>query len=150
MKSKKNIISAIIFLGFVAVIILGITAGSSDGKSSTEKEALTNLASCLADSGAKFYGAYWCPHCMEQKRMFGVAATKELPYVECGVPGSRTEQTEICKTEKVEKYPTWKFADGTVHQGGMTPKQLAEKTSCEYVDTAATEASTDTGTSEVN
>jgi len=21
------------------------------------------LAECLTESGAKFYGAYWCPHC---------------------------------------------------------------------------------------
>ncbi|MDR5696083.1 MAG: vitamin K epoxide reductase family protein, partial [Armatimonadota bacterium] len=51
------------------------------------------LAKHLAASGAKFYGAYWCPHCTEQKRMFGDAA-RYLTYVECDgrAPEGRREE----------------------------------------------------------
>jgi thiol-disulfide isomerase/thioredoxin len=81
------------------------------------------LASCLADSGAKFYGAYWCPHCKNQKAMFGDAA-ESLPYVEC------TEEEEVCMQQKIEVYPTWIFADGTRATGEQSLAKLAEKTGC--------------------
>ena len=29
------------------------------------------FARCLKDRQVKMYGAYWCPHCAEQKEMFG-------------------------------------------------------------------------------
>jgi hypothetical protein len=29
------------------------------------------FAKCLASKQAKMYGLYWCPHCAEQKEMFG-------------------------------------------------------------------------------
>src|SRR3989344_3569664 len=29
------------------------------------------FAQCLTDNGAKMFGAYWCPHCSDQKKMFG-------------------------------------------------------------------------------
>ena len=53
------------------------------------------LAKCLTANGAKFYGAYWCPHCEAQKKSFGVSV-KYLPYVECAIRGSE-EMTQICK-----------------------------------------------------
>jgi hypothetical protein len=28
------------------------------------------FAQCLKDKDAKFYGAFWCPHCQNQKAMF--------------------------------------------------------------------------------
>ena len=34
------------------------------------------------------YGLYWCPHCIEQKQMFG-EAFHYVPYVECAIKGSR-------------------------------------------------------------
>lgn len=43
---------------------------------------LDPLASGIASKGAKFYGAFWCPHCQAQKKIFDNAA-RLLPYVEC-------------------------------------------------------------------
>ena len=37
-------------------------------------DRLAALADHLRESGAVFYGAYWCPHCQAQKQMFGAAA----------------------------------------------------------------------------
>ena len=37
------------------------------------------FAKCLATKQAKMYGLYWCPHCIEQKEMFG-AAFHYVPY----------------------------------------------------------------------
>ena len=63
------------------------------------------LARHLAKSGAVFYGAYWCPHCQEQKERFGGAAAA-LPYVECDPKGERS-QTERCRAAGVKVFPTW-------------------------------------------
>src|SRR3989344_8083454 len=43
---------------------------------------LDEFARCLKDRGAIFYGAFWCPHCQNQKTMFG-RSSRLLPYVEC-------------------------------------------------------------------
>ena len=65
------------------------------------------FARCLADKQFKMYGAYWCPHCAEQKENFG-ASFKNVPYVECGIPGNpRGGETQQCKDEGIKRFPTW-------------------------------------------
>ena len=34
-----------------------------------------SFAQCLATKQAKMYGLYWCPHCVEQKEMFGAGVS---------------------------------------------------------------------------
>lgn len=65
------------------------------------------LAAHLTATGARFYGASWCPHCQQQKALFGDAA-EALPYVECsphGGPG--TPQATACLAAEITSYPTW-------------------------------------------
>ena len=65
------------------------------------------FARCLAEKQLKMYGAYWCPHCTEQKEKFA-ASFQYVPYVECGIPGNpRGGQTQQCKDEGIKKFPTW-------------------------------------------
>lgn len=85
---------------------------------------LSDFASCLAEKGATMYGAWWCPHCKEQKAMFGEEATEKLAYVEC------TENPQLCIEKKVQYYPTWIFADGSLVTGTQNFASLSEKTSC--------------------
>lgn len=82
------------------------------------------LAQGIADSGAKFYGAFWCPNCQEQKAQFGKSA-RLLPYIECSTPDSKG-QLKVCADEKITAYPTWIFADGSVRQGVLTRDELSE------------------------
>ena len=86
------------------------------------------LARCIASTTTKFYGAFWCPHCADQKREFGDAA-KYLPYVECSLPDASGE-TAACKTIGVEHYPTWIFPDGSRLEGVVSPQELANKAGC--------------------
>lgn len=86
------------------------------------------LAQCLADKGAKFYGAYWCPHCQAQKEAFGNSA-RLLPYIECAATGN--SQTQECTDAGVKSYPTWVFADGSRVTGEQTLTALAQKTNCQ-------------------
>ena len=84
------------------------------------------LAEQLADSGALFYGAYWCPHCQEQKALFG-ASQDRLPYVECSPSGPRGSTASSCVSAGVQSYPTWVFADGSRVNAVMTLRELADR-----------------------
>jgi hypothetical protein len=93
---------------------------------------LDAFAKCLKDSGALFYGAFWCPHCQNQKNDFNTffeSAKDSLPYVECSTPDGRG-QLQVCKDQDIKAYPTWKFADGSVETGELSFARLAEKTKC--------------------
>ena len=92
-----------------------------------------SFAQCLADEGAVFYGAFWCPHCADQKNMFG-NSDRLLPYKECSLPSGQG-QNEECNAAGIETYPTWDFADGTRAQGVQSISTLAEKTNCELPET---------------
>ncbi len=87
-----------------------------------------NFATCIADSETVFYGAFWCPHCADQKALFGDSVDL-LPYVECD-PNGKDSQTQLCKEEGIEGYPTWKFPDGTVKSGLVSLEDLSDLTSC--------------------
>jgi hypothetical protein len=89
---------------------------------------LDAFAQCLASKQAKMYGAYWCPHCGDEERMFG-SSFKYVPYVECGVPGSRAETPE-CKADGIKHYPTWVFASGERHEGTLPLQTLGQMTGC--------------------
>ena len=98
-------------------------------ESSLNASSLEILANCIGDKGAKFYGAFWCAHCNNQKEMFGNAA-ELLPYIECSTPDGEG-QLDVCKDNNVGSYPTWEFADGSRETGELSPEKLAEKTGCE-------------------
>ncbi|MCB9809109.1 hypothetical protein H6776_01795 [Candidatus Nomurabacteria bacterium] len=87
-----------------------------------------DFAECIADSGATFYGAFWCPHCLDQKSMFGKAADS-LPYVECSLP-DRSGQTEECTEAGITGYPTWDY-QGDRFSGTLSLEVLAALTQCE-------------------
>jgi uncharacterized membrane protein len=54
------------------------------------------LAKHLTQVGARLYTAYWCPHCRDQKELFGKQAAAELQVIECA-PDGRNNQAELCK-----------------------------------------------------
>lgn len=123
--NKGTIVIAGVAVAMVALI--GYVAMNSESSSVPGK--LDTFAQCLGEKGVTFYGAFWCPHCQEQKRDFGSSA-KFLPYVECSLPDGRT-RTPICIEKGIESYPTWDFADGTRVTGNMNLEELRDKTGCE-------------------
>ncbi|MEK7551848.1 MAG: hypothetical protein AAB534_00310 [Patescibacteria group bacterium] len=120
MKNKAILIGIIIVvIAFAAY--LAIPATSGPGK-------YDEFAQCLKDKGALFYGAFWCPHCRDQKDLFEGSASK-LPYVECSTPDGKG-QLSVCEEKEIKSYPTWTFADGEIVASLMTLEQLSTKTGC--------------------
>src|SRR3989338_11299699 len=101
--NKRNIIIAII-------IIIVVVAGYFIWTENKKPGLYDDFAKCLKDKGAKFYGAFWCSHCQNQKKLFE-SSEKYLPYVECSTPDGNG-QLEVCKKENIQAYPTWQFSDG--------------------------------------
>ncbi len=119
----------IIGVGVVAILLAGAGFWFWGGGSAAPVPAKYDaLAQCLKDSGVKFYGAFWCPHCQSQKKIFGKSA-KLLPYIECSTPDGKS-QKDICRDNKIESYPTWVFADGSTTTGEISIEKLAEKSAC--------------------
>ena len=87
-----------------------------------------SFAKCLAGKQAKMYGLYWCPHCADQKAMFG-SAFKYVPYVECAIKGSK-ELAPECKVAGVKLFPSWQFGMDPPKEGVLSLDALSEKTGC--------------------
>lgn len=132
------------FMGFIVAVVtltstLAIYAPINSGPSqagdipgevgppitTTSGPAETALAQHLSDIDAKMYGAWWCPHCHDQKQLFGATAAKQIPYVECAEDG-QNPQTELCRSkEGVTGFPTWEI-NGKFYPGTMSLEALAE------------------------
>ncbi len=86
------------------------------------------FAQCLTDKGVIFYGAWWCPHCKNQKKMFG-SAFPNVTYVECS-PGGTKSMSQECQDAGVTGYPAWKLSDGTFLSGEQSFEDLAKASEC--------------------
>jgi thiol-disulfide isomerase/thioredoxin len=123
----KNKTWSLVILLLVLIVSLGIY-----NRLNRTPGELDELAKCIKDSGAKFYGTYWCPFCKSQKEQFASSA-RFLPYVECAKPGGQGTNP-LCKNEDIKGYPTWIFADGSRLSSELSPVALAEKTGCNLVN----------------
>ncbi len=124
-KQKSNFL--FYFVGFLIVAGIGFVLWDNNNKPGKYDE----LTSCMAGSGAKMYGAWWCPHCNDQKQDFGKSwkiFADAGGYVECST--AERQQTEICKQAGIDSYPTWRFADGSELSGKVDIYNLAQKSGC--------------------
>lgn len=133
-------IGQLLFTGIIVALVtivgtLGIYANiggsaqagtdqSGPAITSTSGQAEIALAKHLTSIGAKMYGAYWCPHCHDQKQLFGQQAWREVTYVECA-PDGLNAQPQVCQAQQIEGYPTWEV-NGKKLSGRQTLQQLAE------------------------
>jgi hypothetical protein len=120
----KKVLYIVITLVVIAGLVWLIKTPGKSGK-------YDDLAQCIKDKGAIFYGAFWCPHCQAQKARFGRSA-KLLPYVECSTPDGKG-QLQVCIDKNIQTYPTWYFPNGTstdIVTGEIELVDLAQRTSC--------------------
>ena len=122
---KKTKVIFIISVLIISVILVGC---SSTGPPET-------FAKCLTEGGIKIFGAYWCPNCITQKKMFG-DSWEYVNYIECSLPGGKG-QTQYCKQAGIEGYPTWEFEDGTRRSGVIQLEELSSITGCSLIDATA-------------
>lgn len=110
--------------GMVAVPALALIASSQAGWLSPPADPrLEALALHLDKTGAKYYGAFWCPNCQKQRALFGRSADK-LPYVECSPNGRNGALAFECASAGIQNLPTWVIR-GQTHVGVIAPEELA-------------------------
>jgi len=111
-----------------ALLALAATAAHAEVRIHNDLD-LGELASCVSDSGALYYGAHWCPMCRKQNAYFE-GYSDALPYVECYDGPKSWGMNETCRSEDVKAFPTWIFGDGSVRRGALSPLALASATGC--------------------
>lgn len=114
----------IIFGGIAVVLVIALLWYIEDSKPGEYDD----FAKCIADANATFYGTKTCPHCNEQKEMFGKSVSL-LPYVECSLPAGMG-QAQACNDAGIRAYPTWVFSDGSRELGRLSFEVLSQKTGC--------------------
>jgi len=119
-------------VGFVVVMMHLVYSDLLGGR---EDPRLQALATHLDESGARFYGAFWCSACQQQKRLFGASADR-LPYVECTPDGRGGIVAQACVVENVTQYPTW-VIDGRRYEGVLRPEEIARHAEFDWDAAAA-------------
>lgn len=121
---KRNLILA----GAIALVIIVLLVIGNRPAAPIAEGKYAEFATCIAKSGATYYGAFWCPNCKHQEELFGDAKSL-LPRIECSTPDGRS-QLAVCSQANVTAYPTWEFADGSRAQGVQSLETLARRTGC--------------------
>ena len=81
------------------------------------------LARHLKEIGAKEYIAWWCPHCHEQKLLFGYVAYQEVPHTDCALTDNPNNQKPECEKAGIQSYPTWRIK-GKTYMGAQSLEDL--------------------------
>tara|TARA_Y100001970_G_C14152449_1_gene813518 strand:+ start:638 stop:1576 length:939 start_codon:yes stop_codon:yes gene_type:complete len=92
-------------------------------KSSMKK---IKFARFLNENGIVMYSAYWCPHCHDQKELFGQEAVEELTIIECAKDG-KNNKFELCQQKEIEGFPSWEI-DNQIYSGTRELSELGELT----------------------
>lgn len=126
MKIQKQILISVLIFLVTAAVLVGFYFLMNRGSSSEKPKDMEAFTKCLSDGGVKIYGASWCPHCQNQKKMFG-DSIKNI-YIECYPDGNTL--TDICKQAGINGFPTWEFQNGKRLSGGLTFQQISDNSNC--------------------
>lgn len=114
----------------IIIIVVVIIVAAALGYKYKRDHRYDSFARCLKDRGVMMYGAYWCPHCAEEKELFG-ASFKQAPYTECGVEGNTRLESQVCKDAGIQRFPTWQFPPtGERVEGNLSLEALSDRTGC--------------------
>lgn len=94
---------------------------------SSSGTAEIELAKFLTSKGVKMYSAYWCPHCYEQKQLFGKQAWEQVTNIECAADAKKNPQPQVCAQAGIKGFPTWSI-NGKLDSGVKKLAKLAELT----------------------
>ena len=109
-----------------AIDVKQLTENESPNLTTSSSTQKINFAKFLSESNIVMYSAYWCPHCHDQKQLFGKEAVKELKVVECAKNGKDSEY-ELCQTKGIRGLPSWEI-NGEIISGTRDLNELATKT----------------------
>lgn len=124
MKQKKKVFVTLVLL---VVIVAGswlVTKAITNftGYSVNNPENINEFAKCLTEKNAELYVNAGCPHCAEQKAMFG-DSLKYLKIIDC------VDNPDLCLEKEIRYVPTW-IINENKEVGKKSFEELAELSGC--------------------
>lgn len=129
-----------IILGFVVLSMMALIGCTTVTDSTTTEpakegvDAQTNVpaassnddfAKCLTDKGIELYTTSWCPHCKNQKDLFG-SSVQYLKLYTCDL-----QDAAACEKTGVESIPAWKFPNQKeLSTGTKSLEELSQLSGC--------------------
>ncbi len=89
-------------------------------------KAKVDFAKYLSDNKVVMYSAYWCPHCNDQKQLFGKEAINKLVIIECAKDG-KNNKYKLCQDKGIEGFPSWEI-NNEIYSGTRSLKELSQMT----------------------
>tara|TARA_B100000965_G_scaffold226508_1_gene189616 strand:+ start:44 stop:982 length:939 start_codon:yes stop_codon:yes gene_type:complete len=109
---------------------------SSEGTPPIVKNYSSNekirFAKFLNKNQIVMYSAYWCPHCHDQKELFGKEAVEELTIIECAKDG-KDNQFDLCQAKGIEGFPSWEI-NNNIYSGTRELSELGELTNYPFLE----------------
>jgi glutaredoxin len=124
--NKKKVRNWIIII--VAILIIVGVAYVLAFNSSNKNGKYDDFAKCLTEKNVTMYGTWWCPHCKDQKELFG-KSWQYVNYIECSTPDGNA-QLPVCTNAGIEGYPTWELGNGSRIDKVISLKYLSGLTDC--------------------
>jgi glutaredoxin len=119
-------VTAVIIVAVAMIAIMGgfggLVSWFDGGNTQVPPGYYDDFAKCLTSKGVVMYGLKTCPHCLDQKKMFG-SSFEFVTYVEC------SEHADICQSKGVEYVPAWEIG-GNITDGARPLSELASQTGC--------------------
>ncbi|PIQ92004.1 MAG: hypothetical protein COV70_01520 [Parcubacteria group bacterium CG11_big_fil_rev_8_21_14_0_20_39_22] len=119
--NKNNLYLVVAIILSVIVVVTAVLYKNNEVEGS---EVTDEFVACLNKNEVVMYGAYWCPHCDNQKKLFR-DKWENVSYVEC------TEDPNLCIEKEIKGYPTWIIGDNKYLVGVQSMESLAQATGCE-------------------
>jgi glutaredoxin len=131
-KPKYNKFHIALIVIVVLIVMVGIPIYMANKENDDLDNNLQSLTSCMLSKDVKMYGAWWCPHCNNQKTAFGKYwdVIKDKVYIECAKDDR--SQTQECADAKILGYPTWRFNGQDIGGGEIDFGTLAQKIGCAW------------------
>ncbi len=122
-KRRRSIFGYVCRLATALLLLAAFTSAQQ-----SQQDKMDAFTKCLNKKKVIMFGSFLCPHCDDQKKMFG-NSFKYVHYVECSQMGS-PQDVNACKLAQVRYTPTWIIDHGEWLVGVQTLKQLSDKTGC--------------------
>jgi len=109
-----------IIIGLVIIVVWVVLANTCiTGNCTAEIGENDDFAKFLTSEGISMAGTEWCPHCKEQKELFG-DSFQYIDYHDCD------KEMNWCVEKGVQGYPTWVFPNRELYPGTRSIDQLKE------------------------
>ena len=110
----------------IMIVIIGIYGYKNITKEPLAPGQYDEFAQYLTEQGAIMYGTEWCPHCKNQKALFG-NSFQYINYIDCD------KESNICDAAEVKGFPTWEI-DGRLYPGEQSFEELSLYSGVEFTE----------------